>query len=103
MVFLQTIASRYYPIFVVAMQLSLIIYNREAGPMLFAERRAKVTTPLGPPAPPPGSHRQQHWAPAHACTGPRSLAFAVPSTTDPPSLQLEGKLMVDNANRAFHH
>ncbi len=38
---------QYYPIFVVALQLALIAYNREAGPMLYAERRAKVLGSCG--------------------------------------------------------
>jgi Na+/H+ antiporter NhaC len=39
-IFLETLASRYYPIFMLAFQLILLIMNRDFGPMLRAERRA---------------------------------------------------------------
>ncbi|CAE7857470.1 unnamed protein product, partial [Symbiodinium necroappetens] len=39
-IFLSSLASRYYPIFMLVFQLSLIIFQRDAGPMLQAERRA---------------------------------------------------------------
>lgn len=40
LVFLNTIPSRYYPLFVLFFQIMLIILDREWGPMLRAERRA---------------------------------------------------------------
>ncbi|CAE7545598.1 unnamed protein product [Symbiodinium necroappetens] len=39
-IFLSSLASRYYPIFMLVFQLSLIVFQRDAGPMLQAERRA---------------------------------------------------------------
>jgi Na+/H+ antiporter NhaC len=41
-VFLQTIQYRYYPIFVLFLMLSLVIFGREWGPMLLAERKVIV-------------------------------------------------------------
>jgi Na+/H+ antiporter NhaC len=39
-IFLESLASRYYPIFMLAFQLILLVMNRDFGPMLKAERRA---------------------------------------------------------------
>ncbi|KAI9292847.1 hypothetical protein K502DRAFT_367244 [Neoconidiobolus thromboides FSU 785] len=40
--FLQTIPSRYYPIFMLVLTLITIVFKREFGPMLVAERRAFI-------------------------------------------------------------
>ena len=39
-IFLSSLVSRYYPIFMLIFQLSLIVFQRDGGPMLQAERRA---------------------------------------------------------------
>ncbi|GMH36620.1 hypothetical protein BSKO_04493 [Bryopsis sp. KO-2023] len=45
-IFLRTIPSRYYPILMLIFQLTLILTNREMGPMLAAERRARYSQQL---------------------------------------------------------
>jgi len=41
-IFIQSMRYRFYPIFMLVMILSLICFQRDFGPMLFAERRARL-------------------------------------------------------------